>query len=126
MPCVAAANLIAELELNRHHCLRVTLTERAGKQVISISRWKMTPAGERRCGQSLEFGAHRAVAVAQLFNEVLRAIEARGRCAENEPPKATHVRSQPLGRTQDAESNHTGQQRQHRYSNPRLKEPVAR
>jgi hypothetical protein len=46
--------LIAEFTLNRHHLLRATLTQRAGKQVISIVRWKQTPVGERRCGQSLE------------------------------------------------------------------------
>lgn len=77
LPCSVAASttiVVGEFELNRHHRLRATVTERAGRQVIAIARWKITPAGERRCGQSLEFGAHRIVDVARLLNQVLRAI----------------------------------------------------
>jgi hypothetical protein len=83
LPRFVGSSLIGQLKLNRHQHLRATLTERAGRQTISIARWKQTPTGERRCGQSLEFGAHRAAAVVQLLKEVLRAIEARGEGAEN-------------------------------------------
>jgi hypothetical protein len=66
--------IVGEFQLNNFEAFRAEVLERNGKRVISIARWKSTPNGERRCGQSLEFAEHRAVGVAELVNAVLRAI----------------------------------------------------
>jgi hypothetical protein len=73
-PAVQASITVSEFPLNRHQSFRAEVIERDGKHVVAISRWKITPAGVRRTGQSLEFGAHRAHAVASLLDEVLRML----------------------------------------------------
>ena len=67
------STIVGEFQLNNFEVFRAEVIERNGKRVISIARWKSTPNGERRCGQSLEFAEHRAVDVAELVNAALRA-----------------------------------------------------
>lgn len=70
------AVVVAEFPLNTHQCFRAEIIERDGKPIVSIARWKNTPVGARRTGQSMEFGAHRIGAVAGLLNEVQRVLDA--------------------------------------------------
>jgi len=69
---MGAAEIIAssQLDLNRHQCFRAEVIERKGKPIVSLSRWKSTPAGEVRTGQAIEFGAHRLAGIAQLLKDI--------------------------------------------------------
>jgi hypothetical protein len=48
--------------------------QRRGKSVVSIGRWKTTPAGLKHTGQLIEFGAHRTVGTAKLIADVQAAL----------------------------------------------------
>lgn len=74
-PAVQASFTVSQFPLNRHQNFRAEIIKRHGKRVVSISRWKVTPAGPRCTGQSLEFGAHRAAAVANLIEDVLHVLD---------------------------------------------------
>jgi hypothetical protein len=71
-----ASITVSEFPLNHHQCFRAEIIMRDGKPTVSIARWKKTPAGARRTGQSLEFGAHRTAAVSSLLIEVQRVLDA--------------------------------------------------
>lgn len=73
-PAADASIVVAEFPLNNHQSFRAEIIERDGKRVVSLSRWKVTPAGPRRTGQSFEFAGHRADAVASLLCEVQRVL----------------------------------------------------
>jgi hypothetical protein len=73
-PAVRVSTTVSQFPLNRHQSFRAEIIECDGKRVVSISRWKVTPVGVRRTGQSFEFAAHRAAAVAKLLDEVLRLL----------------------------------------------------
>jgi len=77
LPCPVA--IVGEYELNRHECFRVTLSQRGGRKVLALSRWKRTAAGERRAGPPLEFGIHRAAAIAAMLSEALSTIQTGGK-----------------------------------------------
>jgi hypothetical protein len=69
-----ASITVSEFPLNNHQCFRAEIIMRDGKPTVSIARWKKTPAGTRRTGQSLEFGAHRTGTVTALLVEVQRVL----------------------------------------------------
>lgn len=73
-----ATIVVAEYPLNRHQSFRAEIIARDGKSTVSISRWKMTPAGAKRTGQALEFGSHRLQAVADLLADVAAVLETKG------------------------------------------------
>jgi hypothetical protein len=66
----AAGVIVSEFPLNNHECFRAVVTVRDGKPIVSLSRWRSTPTGDRRTGQSLEFAGHRVSAVARLLEDV--------------------------------------------------------
>jgi hypothetical protein len=70
----AGVTTISELSLSQHETLRTDLTVRSGKHVIAIARWKKTPSGLRRTGQSLEFGQHRLAGVLKMLAETAAII----------------------------------------------------
>jgi hypothetical protein len=71
-----AAIIVSEFPLNHHQSFRAEIITRDGKSIVSIARWKKTPSGARRTGQSLEFGAHRVAAISGLLSEVQRLLAA--------------------------------------------------
>ena len=74
----AVPSIIASYELNPFESFTASLTERAdGRVVCALSRIKRTPSGGLRRSAVFEFGEHRAVAVASLVDELLRAIAAK-------------------------------------------------
>lgn len=56
-----------ETQLNRHELMRVEVGARGGKQIVALSRWRMTPDGVKRTGQAFEFGSHRLAVVSGLL-----------------------------------------------------------
>lgn len=76
---MGAAEIIAssQLDLNRHQCFRAEVIERKGQSIVSLSRWKQTPAGEIRTGQCLEFGAHRLAGIAKLLSDIERKMNGK-------------------------------------------------
>ena len=66
--------VVSEYPLSQHQCFRAEIILRDGKPLVSIARWKTTPAGTRRTSQALEFGGHRTKAVADLLTDVLRVL----------------------------------------------------
>lgn len=66
---------VSEFPLNRYQSFRAEILTRDGKSVVCLSRWKNTPAGARRTGQCLEFGAHRTTGVAKLLRDVQDALK---------------------------------------------------
>ncbi len=74
----AVPSIIATYELSPFESFTASLTERAdGRVVCALSRIKRTPSGGLRRSAVFEFGEHRAVAVASLVDELLRAIAAK-------------------------------------------------
>jgi hypothetical protein len=71
-----ASIFVSEFPLNPHESFRAEIIDRQGKSIVSISRWKSTPAGLKRTGISFEFGAHRTAAVTNLLIEVQRVFNA--------------------------------------------------
>ena len=73
----AIPSIVAQYQLNPFESFVATLTERSdGRRVCAISRIKQTVGGVRRM-DTFEFGEHRAIAVASLLDELLRAIANR-------------------------------------------------
>ena len=78
-PARSACNstVVAEYRLNRYESFVAELTTRAdGRRVASIARIKCSASGSRRKAV-FEFGERRAVVIASLIDELLRAIAAR-------------------------------------------------
>lgn len=76
-----AAIVVADFPISAHETFRAVLDERQGKPIVSISRWKITPAGSRRAGPAFEFGAHRTNGMAKIIRElqcVLASLEIDG------------------------------------------------
>ena len=73
-PLCGYSTTASQFPLNQHQSFRAEIIERDRKHIVFIARWKTTPAGLRRTGQSFEFAAHRAAAVANLLDEVLRLL----------------------------------------------------
>jgi hypothetical protein len=74
----AVPSIIATYELSPFESFVATVTERRdGRRICAISRIKRTPSGGLRRSAVFEFGEHRAVAVASLVDELLRAIAAK-------------------------------------------------
>jgi hypothetical protein len=69
-----AGVIVSEFPLNNHECFRAVVTVRDGKPIVSLSRWRSTATGDRRTGQSLEFGGHRVSAVVRLLEDVADAL----------------------------------------------------
>jgi hypothetical protein len=69
-----AGVIVSEFPLNNHECFRAVVTVRDGKPIVSLSRWRSTATGDRRTGQSLEFGGHRLSAMARLLEDVAGAL----------------------------------------------------
>ena len=65
---------IAEYEVSHHDVIRAEIIERQGKPVVTLSRWKRSPNGDKRSGQAFEFGAHRTEGVANILNSVLLSL----------------------------------------------------
>lgn len=79
-----ASVVVAEFLINNHQSFRAEIIERGGKRIVSLSRWKVTPAGPRRTGQTFEFAGHRTEAVEILLGEVqrvLHVLENQGACS---------------------------------------------
>lgn len=80
VPCVSdhAAIVVADFPISSHESFRAEVAKRDGKSIVSLSRWKNTPAGARRTGQSFEFGAHRTAGVAKLLRDVQNVLKSTG------------------------------------------------
>jgi hypothetical protein len=69
--------VVSEFPINRRESFRAEITERGGKLVVSLSRWKKDPTGEaRRAGPAFEFGAHRVEDMADLLLKVKDLVDA--------------------------------------------------
>ena len=73
-----ASAFVSEIALNNHQSFRAEIITRHGKMIVSLSRWKKTPAGARRTGQTFEFGAHRSAGIAKLLLDVQDRLKATG------------------------------------------------
>jgi hypothetical protein len=74
----ATSVTVAEYPISPYESFTATFTERLdGRRVCAISRIKNTAGGPRR-SQVFEFSEHRAIAVASLVDELLRALATRG------------------------------------------------
>jgi hypothetical protein len=69
-----AAIIVAEFPISSHVTFRAELVERQGRPIVSISRWKTTPAGTKRAGAAFEFAAHRTGAVANILSDLQRVL----------------------------------------------------
>lgn len=80
VPCVSDhdAIVVADFPISAHQSFRAEIATRDGKSIVSLSRWKNTPAGARRTGQSFEFGAHRTAGVVKLLGDVQNVLKATG------------------------------------------------
>ena len=66
---------LAEFAINRHDFMRVDIALCGDKPVIQLSRWKNTPAGEKRTGQAFAFAGHRLPVIQKLLAEASTALE---------------------------------------------------
>jgi hypothetical protein len=75
MSCPAShgSTLVGTFELNRFEYFAATLREHHGRQIVALTRWKMTPAGQRRMA-SIEFASHRTGNIVALLDEAMKAI----------------------------------------------------
>jgi hypothetical protein len=64
-----------ERAINPREFLCAEICSIKGRQVVRLSRWKRTAAGnEKRTGSAFEFGAHRCGVVASLLSDIERAL----------------------------------------------------
>ena len=76
-PRSATSVTVATYAISSYEAFTATLTERRnGQQVCALSRIKYTANGPRRSAV-FEFSAGRAIAIASLIDELLRAIAQR-------------------------------------------------
>jgi hypothetical protein len=71
---VSAQPFTSEYAINQREVLRAEICTINGRPVIRLSRWKRTPAGDKRTGNAFEFGAHRCGVVASLLSDIERAL----------------------------------------------------
>jgi len=70
----SAQPFFSEYAINSREVIRAEVCTINGRQVVRLSRWKLTPAGNKRTGCAFEFGAQRCKAVAGLLADIEREL----------------------------------------------------
>jgi hypothetical protein len=71
----SAQPFTSEYAINAREVLCAEICTINGRPVIRLSRWKLTPAGDKkRTGSAFEFGAHRTGVVAKLLSDIEREL----------------------------------------------------
>jgi hypothetical protein len=69
-----SAQPIFEYAINPREVFRAEICTINGRQVVRLSRWKRTPAGNKRTGCAFEFGAHRCASVVKMLSDIERML----------------------------------------------------
>ena len=64
----------SEYEINPREIMRGEICKVNSGPVVRLSRWKKTPAGNKRTGCVFEFGAHRLSTVASLLSDIQQEL----------------------------------------------------